>query len=57
LRRLLKLQINGLEPNPAMKRKEANKKDVRRKMSKPGISSQHGVGVQKNGNATSTVRV
>jgi AcrR family transcriptional regulator len=57
LRRLLKLQINGLEPNPAMKRKEANKKDVRRKMSSPGISSQHGVGVQKNGNATSTVRV
>ena len=57
LRRLLKLQINGLEPNPGMKRKEASRKDGRRKMSKPGISSQHGVRVQKNGNATSTVRV
>jgi hypothetical protein len=57
LRRLLKLQINGLEPNPEMKRKGASRKDGRRKISKPGISSQHGVQVQKNGNPTNAVRV
>jgi hypothetical protein len=54
---LLKLQINGLEPNPEMKRKGASRKDGRRKISKPGISSQHGVQVQKNGNPTNAVRV
>jgi len=62
LRRLLKLQINGLVPNAEIetievKRKQASKKDGRRKMSKSGISSHHGIRVQKNGNATSTVRV
>ena len=46
LRRLLELQINGLDPTPRMHRKAG----------KPGISSQEGASVRKNGNTSGSVR-